>query len=62
MYNKQFNTNKNKLNNKLTGRQALEKVEDYIYQEIDNCKENFIRESALREILDIIRVNKGRLA
>lgn len=59
MYNKQF---KNKTITKLTGRQALEKVEDYIYQEIDNCRENFIRESALREILDIIRVNKGRLA
>ena len=59
MYNKQF---KNKTITKLTGRQALEKVEDYIYQEIDNCKENFMRESALREILDIIRVNKGRLA
>ena len=58
MYNKQF---KSKTITKLTGRQALEKVEDYIYQEIDNCKENFIRESALREILDIIRVNKSRL-
>ena len=59
MYNKQF---KNKTITKLTGRQALEKVEDYIYQEINNCRENFIRESALREILDIIRVNKSRLA
>ena len=58
MYNKQF---KSKAITKLTGRQALEKVEDYIYQEIDNCRENFIRESALREILDIIRVNKSRL-
>lgn len=58
MYNKQF---KNKTITKLTGRQALEKVEDYIYQEIDNCRENFIRESALKEILDVIRVNKSRL-
>lgn len=61
MYNKQFK-NKNKSITKLTGRQALEKVEDYIYQEIDNCKENFIRESALREILDIIKINKSKLA
>lgn len=62
MYNKQFKNNKSKSITKLTGRQALEKVEDYIYQEIDSCKENFIRESALREILDVIKINKSKLA
>ena len=62
MYNKQFKNNKSKSITKLTGRQALEKVEDYIYQEIDSCKENFIRESALRLCLKIIRENKNNLS
>lgn len=62
MYKQIINKNKHKINNKITIGQALDKITDYIYKEIDICNENFIRESALRLCLKIIRENKNNLS
>lgn len=58
-----FNINKSNYKpKKITGRQAMDNVLEYIYREIDSCNDKLIqRKATLKELADIISIQQSKI-
>ena len=59
-----FNNNKSNYKpKKITGRQAMDNILKYIYQELDSCDKSLIqRRATLQELADVVSIQERKIS